>query len=296
MGVGNIDLSFIISTKNRLEFLKITLNKLISIIKPNEEIVVVDGDSDDGTKEYLAELQLAGQIHQYISEADRNQAHGWNKAMLLAKGTIIKKIVDDDVFDYTAIRKCANFMLKNPCIDVVISNELNAILSNFKQIGKSSRLTQFIDWKKGNTASFTFSDVHLLIKKSAISYLGLYHTSFVMMDWEYALRISFLKAKIAYYTGYNALSIGHAGSISANKNAKLVYQQGENIRLMYNYIGDGAEISSWSRVKIYIGKILFSRPQNVVKLNSQPGLDAIYSYFYSSIKKSNEQVDAEFIS
>src|SRR5476651_636037 len=105
-----IQLSYILSTKNRLPFLRITLSKLISIINIDEEIVVVDASSTDGTKEYLQELFEVGKIHQFISEPDRNQAHGWNKAMLMAKGIIIKKIIDDDVFCYDAIRRCKDHL------------------------------------------------------------------------------------------------------------------------------------------------------------------------------------------
>jgi glycosyltransferase involved in cell wall biosynthesis len=81
-----VNFSYIIATRNRLPFLKITLEKLITAIQPDEEIVVVDGNSTDGSREYLQGLFQAGSIHQYLSESDKNQAHGWNKALLMAKG------------------------------------------------------------------------------------------------------------------------------------------------------------------------------------------------------------------
>ncbi|SDG42035.1 Glycosyltransferase, GT2 family [Pedobacter terrae] len=295
MGKLDINLSFIISTRNRLNFLKITLTILIQNLNPGEEIVVVDGDSNDGSKDYLLQLFNEGKIHQFISEPDRNQAHGWNKAMLMARGLIIKKIIDDDVFHYSAIRKCADFMLANSEVDVVISNELNASLNNQEQISKSSRLSQFESWKQKRTASFTFSDVHILIRKSALSYIGLYHTDFVMMDWEYALRMSFLRAKIVYFTGYNALSVGHAGSVSANKNAKLVHHQGERARLMYNYPGDAAEITLWSRLKINIGKILYSKNKIPTNTTYKEDITEAYSYFYLKIDEINNQNPGIFI-
>lgn len=290
-----VNLSFIISTRNRLDFLKITLVKLIESLNSGEEIVVVDGNSNDGSREYLLQLFNNGKIHQFISEPDRNQAHGWNKAMLMANGKIIKKIIDDDVFDYSNIRKCADYMLANSAIDVVISNELNASLTNYLQISKSSRLAQFEDWKQKRTESFTFSDVHILIRKSSLSYIGLYHTDFVMMDWEYALRMSFLRAQIVYFTGYNALSVGHAQSVSANKNAKLVQQQGERSRLMYNYAGDAAEVTLWSRLKINIGKILYAKNNTPANATSKKDITEAYSYFYLKIDEINNQNPGKFI-
>ena len=54
----NFQLSYIIATRNRLPFLKITIEKIIDNIQPDEEIVVVDGNSTDGAKEYLNKLFL----------------------------------------------------------------------------------------------------------------------------------------------------------------------------------------------------------------------------------------------
>ena len=71
---------------------KITLGKLLDELQPGEEIVIVDGGSTDGSKKYLQTLFDKGKIHQYVSEPDHNQAHAWNKAMLMARGIIIKKI------------------------------------------------------------------------------------------------------------------------------------------------------------------------------------------------------------
>ena len=119
------NISYIISTKNRLPFLKITLGNLLSQKLPNEEIVIVDGNSNDGTQTYLKDLLEKGEIHQFISEPDQSQSHGWNKAMLLAKGIVIKKIIDDDIFDYNSIRICARYMLANPNVEIVIANDLN---------------------------------------------------------------------------------------------------------------------------------------------------------------------------
>jgi len=291
------DLSYIIATYNRLPFLKITLEELIRELHPGEEIVVVDGNSSDGSKEYLQQFYADGKIHQYISEPDKNQAHAWNKAMLMAKGTLIKKIIDDDVFCYSAIRECKNFMLQNPAVDVVISNDLGSTLDNYKNIQKLSRFAQFEKWNKGLTPSFTFGDVHMLIRRNALAYIGLYNTTFVMMDWEYSLRISYLKANIAYYTGYNALSVAHPQSISSLKNNKLIEEQGKRGCVFYEYAGDGAEISLWSKVKIYAGKRLKATGHAVSSEddNSTRDIGGIYRFYYNYISDLNNSQGFSFL-
>jgi glycosyltransferase involved in cell wall biosynthesis len=293
----NYLLSYIIATHNRLPFLKITLEKLISELQPDEEIVVVDGNSTDGTKEYLQSLFETGKIHHFISEPDHNQAHAWNKALLMARGVIIKKIIDDDVFCYKAIRECKNYMLVNPTVDIVISNDLGSALNDYKKIQKHSRQPQFEKWSKGLTPSFTFGDVHLLIRRNSLAYIGLYNTAFIMMDWEYSLRISYLKATIAYYTGYNALSVAHAQAVSSSKNNKLIQEQGKRGCVFYEYDGDRAEISAWSKIKIYAGKRLKSAKieDSGIGHKKVEDIDPIYRYLYDYISELNNSEAFTFL-
>jgi len=266
-------------------------------LQPDEEIVVVDGNSTDGTKKYLQTLFDEGKIHQYVSAPDHNQAHAWNKAMLMAGGTIIKKIIDDDVFCYKAIRECKNYMLLNPGIDVMISNDLWGSLYNHKNIQKLTRLPQFEKWNNGLTPSFTFGDVHMLIRKSSLAYIGLYNTAYVMMDWEYSLRISYLKANIAYYTGYNALSVAHPQTVSSLKNNKLIEEQGKRGCVFYEYAGDSSEISLWSKVKIYTGKRLkpTKTTDSVTKDKPVDDINSVYSYYYNYLVELNNSQAFEIL-
>lgn len=289
-------LSYIIATHNRLPFLKITLGRLINELQPDEEIVVVDGNSTDGAKEYLQQLFEDGKIHQFISEPDKNQAHAWNKVTLMAKGIIIKKIIDDDVHDYRAIRKCKDLMLLHPEIDVCISNCLNTNLSNPLKIEFDSQLPQYLKWGAGNIRTFFFSDVYLLLRKSAISYIGLYDTQFKMMDWEYSLRISFLDAKIVYYTGCNSMSVHTPGNVTSTATKKLLKFEGKIGKVKYNY-DDG--ISIYSHIKIFIGKFIHSlKTKNEIEAVIPPEdeLKKIYSSYYKTLNEfNNKKKDWEFI-
>jgi len=293
----NYQLSYIIATFNRLPFLKLTLGRLIAELQPGEEIVVVDGNSTDGSKEYLQQLFDEGNIQQFISEPDQNQAHAWNKAMLMARGEIIKKIIDDDVFCYTAIRKCKDFMIGHPEVDAVISNDLSSSVADHTQIQKLSRLPQFEKWKNGLVPSFTFGDVHLLIRKSSLALVGLYNTAFVMMDWEYSLRISYAKANIAYFTGYNALSVAHPETVSSSKNHQFIAEQGRRGSVFYEYEGDGAGISAWSKLKIAAGKRLkpVAAAGEQTAAHTAENIASIYSYYYNYLADLNNAQESTFL-
>ena len=294
----SIKLSYIISTRNRLHFLKISLKYLFENINEDEEIVIVDGDSSDGTKDYIKYLYEQKKIHLFISESDQNQAHAWNKAILLARGELIKKVIDDDLFCFSAIQDCKKFMLENPSVDLCISDTLGTNLADYKNISKESRLKQYLDWKNGITKSFTFGDVSLLLRKSSISYLGLYDTSFVMLDYEYSLRVSYLRSNIAYYTGFNAMSIFNPNSISSNVTSDILKLESKRANPMYEYGGDGKEISLFSKIKIFIGKSLYKlKKWNTThptrNIDSSYDLDSIYDFCYQYIDNINK--NGEFL-
>ncbi|HWZ03611.1 MAG TPA: glycosyltransferase [Mucilaginibacter sp.] len=290
------DISYIIATRNRLPLLKITLQKLMDELQPNEEIVVVDGNSTDGAKEYLQQLFDDRKIHQFISEPDRNQAHGWNKAILMAKGTLIKKIIDDDVFDFSAIRQCKQFMLDHPNVDVCISNCINVDSGPGNKVDLISRLKEFEQWKSGATSCFTFNDVYMLIRKSAISYAGLYDTQFTMMDWEYSLRLSWLKLNIVYYTGCNALPVATPGNVTSTASNAVLKREEEIGMCKYGYRGDRADISLWSKVKIGIGKAIYKTNQEAdARFDSEDSLGELYITLYQTLQDYNNTHPGNFI-
>jgi glycosyltransferase involved in cell wall biosynthesis len=294
-------LSYIIATRNRLPFLKIALEKLLSILKTDEEIVVVDGDSTDGAKEYLQQLFVQGKIHQLISEPDYNQAHGWNKALLMAKGIIIKKIIDDDVHSYAAIRNCSDFMLNNPQVDICISNCLITDLEAPQNIQTTGRLKYYKDWKAGKTLCFTFSDVYMLIRKSSLAYLGLFDTQFAMLDWEYSLRCSYLKANIVYYTGYNSIAVNTPGNITSSTGVAKLKKEEMIGKAKYGYKGDRSDISLYSELKIAVGKAINYKSDSSLTIHNQfrevanQNLVAIYENLYKAIEDYNLASDADFI-
>ena len=294
------NISYIICTKNRLAFLKILFAELLNHCQPDEEIVVIDGNSTDGSKEFLQGLFDQGKIHQFVSEPDKNQAHGWNKGLLLANGTVIKKLIDDDVHSLAAIRRCTGFMLKNPQVDICISNGLTTDLAMPQQISISGRLKYYEAWRNGESACFTFNDVYMLVRKSALSYLGLYDTQFAMMDWEYSLRCSYLKANIAYYTGYNALSVGTPGNVTSATNAARLKFEGRIGREKYGYKGDRSDISLYSELKIAVGKTINYKagkgvtPSEDWQMPAGEQLAAVYNNFYKALEQYNEPGDFVF--
>ncbi len=261
---------------------------------------MVDSESTDGSAEYLQGLFASNKIHQFISEPDNNQANGWNKALLMAKGTIIKKLIDDDVHAIEAIRKCRDFMLQNKGVDICISNMLEGDLANPSWVGSASRLSYYLQWKNGVTKTFTFSDVTMLQRKSSLGLLGLYDTQFKMIDWEYSLRVTYLRAKIAYYTGYNSMSVPTPGNVSSSATKRTFRREEQIGKIKYEYSGDQSDISFYSKTKVWIGTTYYKLKNKIVQPETrntpvESELMEIYAAYYQKLEEQNKKDSWEFI-
>lgn len=90
-------ISIITITLNNIIGLKITVN---SVLKQKNfadvEYIIIDGDSNDGTQEYLKELNI--NKVKWISEKDRGISHAFNKGLLLASGEAVLFLNSGDYF------------------------------------------------------------------------------------------------------------------------------------------------------------------------------------------------------
>lgn len=198
-----IELSYITATKNKLPYLRRGLEKVIAQKKPGEEILVADGASTDGTREYLTELKAAGKIDYFISEADFGESHALNKLFLAARGTLIKIINDDDAYYFPAIEACKKFMLEHPEIDI-LGMEGGSVKHKSPSELYICQVAGYKDgwkkWKKDHTP-FDSSVLGLMFRRSSLPILGFWNSSFTMADTEYTFRVSAGKATMAWYTG-----------------------------------------------------------------------------------------------
>jgi glycosyltransferase involved in cell wall biosynthesis len=228
-----INLSYIITTRNKLLYLQEAMKRLIAHVQPDEEIIVIDGSSDDGSAEYLNDLYKKGYIHQFLSEPDICQAHGTNKGMLMARGEIIKIITDDDVFFYPGIEKCKEFMLSHPQIDVLNGNV--AVQYHYKSPVRviSERQDKFLLWFQNNGGPFWFSDHGLLFRRDKLPVIGLWHTGVICIDVEFTLRITALRQlNLAWCTGIIALAMANEDG-NGPRNPRRVDEDVERICSFY---------------------------------------------------------------
>ena len=226
-------ISYVVTTYNKLPFFRHVLDRLVATRQEDEEIVVADGASTDGTPEYLRELYEGGKIQQYVSERDKSQAHGINKCLLMARGEILKIINDDDAFYYPAIRKAATYMQENPEIDVVMG--YNAAIQvedlTFARV-KEDPAKDFRQWLDCQQP-FWMIDLPLLIRRSSLPITGLFFTGVAFLDTEFTFRITSLGVNIAWCTAVLSMHVSHPGGTFNRMSVKRRTEEFTRIRNFY---------------------------------------------------------------
>ena len=97
--------SIITAVKNRLNDLKHTYESLRKQTNQNFEWIVVDGDSTDGTSEWLSSISSVGYRIIWISELDTGISDAWNKGLALSNGNQIFILNAGDLYDSNLIDK-----------------------------------------------------------------------------------------------------------------------------------------------------------------------------------------------
>lgn len=111
-------ISYILATKNRAKFLNDALQRISGMLEPNDELIIVDGESSDNTKEVVERFKDTVNI--FISEPDSESYEASNKGIMLSSGKYIYFTADDDVVHKDGIEKAIEVLEKNPEIDILL--------------------------------------------------------------------------------------------------------------------------------------------------------------------------------
>ena len=127
----SLSISVIIITRNRAEWLKDALTSLTKQSRQPNEVIVVDNDSKDNTREVI--LSFSDRLNiKCIYEAIRGIPHTRNAGIANATGDIIASIDDDCVADENWLKHIEIPFIRDPNIGVV-GGELS-----YLQIGDGS--------------------------------------------------------------------------------------------------------------------------------------------------------------
>jgi len=107
---------------NQASFMRDTIESILGQKYPNLEYYVVDGGSKDGSVEIVRKYN--DRINWWISEVDRGQSHAINKGIERATGDFFSWLNSDDVLLPSALMSIAEFIQRNPKVDIVVGGLL----------------------------------------------------------------------------------------------------------------------------------------------------------------------------
>ena len=250
-------ISIVTSVRNAVNTIESNICSINSQTYKNWEHIIVDGESTDGTLEYMQSLD--GNYNRRIySEKDSGPLEGFNKGIKLAQGDIIGFLNADDIFfDAYSLKNIVN-VFQNPKVmgcygDLVYTDkkDLNKILRIWK-MGEYS----FSKLMRGWTAAHpTF-----YVRKTVFEKIGYFDSKYYLQsDFEFIVRF-FLKYK--YYAVYinKPLVKMRTGGISNNNmrniaiqnlhNYKALKLHGGNVTILYPFIRIISRINQYLQAKL----------------------------------------------
>lgn len=99
-------ISIVTPSFNQGQFIRATIDSVLTQDYPNIEYWVIDGDSTDNTLAILKEYEGDPRMH-WISEKDQGQSDAINKGIMRCRGEIFNWLCSDDIFTPSTLRKVA---------------------------------------------------------------------------------------------------------------------------------------------------------------------------------------------
>lgn len=225
--------SIITVTKNSAQYLKETIESVVSQTYPAVEYIIIDGGSDDGTLDIIRNYD--DRIAYWCSEPDKNMYEAINKGIDHAKGAIVGVLNSDDRYYDEEVVKSVVDVLEHGAVDGVYGD----LLVDYGNKVRSKRVfqvtfEQYLMSKKG-----TFiPHITLFAKRHVIRELGGYQERFsYAADYDFILRflskysLQYIPKKLAIFRRH-PLSITASGKIKPERDTIL----NENGLLKYSAI------------------------------------------------------------
>jgi len=114
-------ISVITVCKNSEQYIEKAIKSVVNQTYGNIEYIIVDGDSQDKTKEIVSRYKDS--VAKFTSELDSGVYAAMNKGINLASGDFIYFLNSDDYFvDENVIQDVVNFLLSHPECDILYGN------------------------------------------------------------------------------------------------------------------------------------------------------------------------------
>ena len=176
---------------NAMPYIRETVESIREQDYANIEHIVMDGGSNDGTREYLATQQHV----QWSSEPDRGQSHALNKAFAKASGEIVGWLNADDVYVAGAVSKAVTFLQLHDDVDLVYG-DLQIIDESSNPVGETR--SRPFDLEKLLYFNFMKQPTVFMRRRLLDKLVGVDESLHYTMDREFWLRAAVAGSRIEY--------------------------------------------------------------------------------------------------
>ena len=211
-------ISVIIISYNQADYIVDCLDSILGQGYPNLEIIVVDGDSTDGTREILESYRK--RFTHLIIEPDKCQSDALNKGFMLATGDLMTWVCSDDLLEPDALFYAGRAFAENNV--ALVAGGCRIINADGKSLYNHHNglpLNEPVDLSFGDLLSFRgvwergmyFYQPELFFSKRIWKTSGGYikeHLHFAM-DYDLFLRFAMAGAKIIHIPQYLAIRRVH---------------------------------------------------------------------------------------
>lgn len=140
--------SIVIPSYNQAQFLETTIRSLLGQDYPNFELILVDGNSTDGSLDIIH--RYVDKFAWWVSEKDNGHADALNKGFSHARGEILAWLNSDDTYYPGAISDAVSTLRAHPEIGMVygdadLTDESGIVIGHF-----ASRQTDYEKLLRGS--------------------------------------------------------------------------------------------------------------------------------------------------
>lgn len=220
-----IKLSIITINYNNLSGLKKTIESVLHQSYVNFEYIVIDGNSTDGSKEYIQ--GLSDKFSYWVSEKDSGVYNAMNKGIIKATGEYCLFLNSGDYFVDAGILQ--QVFKSDPKADIVYGDMLLEDANNHRTLSPQPSILTFEHF-----LSSTVWHPVSFIKRSLFTTYGLYNEELkIVSDYDF-----FLKTIIVHEVSYQHLPIAISvykvdGISSAKENEQLHFAERKKVLETY---------------------------------------------------------------
>lgn len=179
-------ISVITAVYNRSHTIARAINSVTSQDYYDVEHIIIDGASNDGTKEII--LKLSSKNQKFISEPDLGIYDALNKGINLSTGDIVCFLHSDDIFNNEYVLSEVASIFSNESVDVVYGDVIFFKKNDVNKIKR--RYNSKLLTKKNLASGFMPAHPAMFIKKSIYKEIGCFNISYkIAGDYDFLCRL-----------------------------------------------------------------------------------------------------------